>query len=350
MGKTVRYFDSRQMLLLILCVGMVAHAAPTLPEDDAKHASAAPKAEIAKAAGGQVYAVVNGKQVTFQEYRSLLAETARKRFYHGNAPEDQADAVRKEVGDLLIERVLLIEEAEKRGILPDAKAIDKAVAALDARYAKAPEWKKQREQVLPSFKAQVEQQNRLEQLEKQVRNVPPAAEEEVRAYYTQNPGLFTEPESLRMSVILLKVDPSSSKAVWEKAHNNAQAIHGRIRGGADFAEEARLHSKDMTASRGGDLGYIHRGMLPEALHEKIDKFPIGVVSEPIVLLEGVALFRLDERVAPKVRDFAEVRQRATELLRREQQERAWRETISRLRGAASIQILAPLDGEGDKQP
>lgn len=349
MDQIVRYFDWRHTLRLLLCAGMASHVAPLLAEE-AVRASAAPNAEIVRAAGEQVYALVNGKPVTFQEYRALHAETMRKRFYHGNAPEDQADAVRKEVGDLLIERVLLIEEADRRGIQPDAAAIEKAVAALDARYAKAPEWQKQREQVLSGFKAHVGQQNRLEQLEKQVRDVPPAAEEEVRAYYTKNPGLFTEPESLRMSVILLKVEPSAPKAAWEKAHKKAQAIHERIRGGADFAAEARLHSQDMTASRGGDLGYIHRGMLPEALHEKIDKFPIGVVSEPLVLLEGIALFRLDERVVPKVRDFAEVQPRATELLRREQQERAWRDTISRLRGAASIQILAPLDGEGGKQP
>lgn len=346
MDNMARYFDSRRMLLLLLCMEIMVQAAPSLADDVAR-TSVAPKVETAQAASGQVYALINGKPVSVQEYRALLTETMRNRFYHGQAPEGQADAVRKEVGDLLIERVLLIEEAEKRGIQPDAAAIEKTVSALDARYAKSPEWKKQREQALPGFKARVEQQNRLDQLERQARNVPPPAEEEVRAYYNQNTGLFTEPESMRMSVILLKVDPSSPKAAWEKAHKQAQQIHERIRGGADFAEEARLHSNDMTASRGGDLGYIHRGMLPEALHEKIDKFSIGVVSEPIVLLEGIALFRLDERVTPKVREFAEVRQRATELLKREQQERAWRELNSRLRGAATIQILMPLDGEAN---
>jgi parvulin-like peptidyl-prolyl isomerase len=68
------------------------------------------------------------------------------------------------------------------------------------------------------------------------------------------------------------------------------------------------------------------------------------------MLEGFALFRLDERVAPKLHDFSEVKPRAQELLKREQQEQAWKGLASRLRKAANIQILAPITGNDNKQP
>lgn len=345
----LKHITHHYVLTTLLCLGMAVHA-PFAKADNESGSSAAPAAEVAPAPAEQVYAIVNGKPITVDEYRMLLAATMRQRFYHGNAPENQAEAVRKEVSDLLIERALLVEEADRRGIKPDTAMIEQAVADADTRYANMPRWQQQREQLLPGLKKQVAQQSQLDQLEKAVRDIPPPADDEVRAYYKQKPELFTEPEKLRLSVILLKVDPSSPKELWDKALEDVQAIYRRIKDGADFAEEARLHSTDHTAGTGGDLGYVHRGMLPEALEGKIDQLGVGVVSEPITVLEGVSLFRVEERVAPRLREYPEVAPRAQELLRREQQDQAWREAINRLREAANIQILMSITGDGVKQP
>ena len=347
----LKHITHHYLLPPLLCLGMAIHTPSVKADIELPSAvTVTPAVEVAPAPAEQVYAMVNGKPITVNEYKMLLAATMRQRFYHGNAPESQAEAVRKEVSELLIERALLVEEADRRGIKVDTAMIDQAVADADARYANTPRWKLQREQLLPGLKKQVAQQSQLDQLEKAVRNIPPPADEEVRAYYKQKPDLFTEPEKLRLSVILLNVDPSAPKELWDKALEDAQAIYRRIKDGANFAEEARLHSTDHTASSGGDLGYVHRGMLPEALEGKIDKFQVSEVSEPITVLEGVSLFRVEERIAPKLRDFPEVASRAQELLRREQQDQAWRETINRLREAANIQILMPITTDGSKQP
>lgn len=335
--------------VLLVCFGLVAHST-SLKAEVETHATATPATSTATAPREEIYAVVNGKSITVNEYKILLAATMRQRFYHGKAPEDQAEAVRKEVSDLLVERELLIEEADKRGFKPDTSTIEQAVADADARYANAPKWKQQREQLLPGLRKQVAQQSQLDQLEKAVRDVIGPTEDEVLAYYNQKPELFTEPAKLRLSVILLNVDPSSPKESWDKALEDARAIYRRIQGGSDFAEEARLHSTDHTASKGGDLGYVHRGMLPEALEAKIDKFQIGVASEPIVILEGVSIFRLDERIPSKLRAFPEVASRAQELLKRERQDQAWRDTITHLRKVANIKILKPITSDTIRQP
>jgi parvulin-like peptidyl-prolyl isomerase len=202
-------------------------------------------------------------------------------------------------------------------------------------------WKQQREQLLPRVRAQLAKQSLLEQIEKVQREVPPPTSAEVSAYYDQHNELFTEPEKLRLSLILLKVDPSAPSATWDQAREEAQAIYQRIQKGADFSEMARLHSSDESAVKGGDIGYIHRGMLPEVVHEKIDKARLGDVSEPITMLEGVALIRLDERVVPKLRRFPDVEKRARELLTRERQELAKKEALVHLRSVAKIEILVP---------
>lgn len=304
----------------------------------ADEAPAAPAAE-------PVFALVNGKPISIQEFRVRYNALLRQRFFHGEPPENQAVAVRREVANLLIERELLVEEAERRGIKPDASRVEQAAATAEARYSADPEWQKRREELLPLMKDQAARQSLLEQIEKEVRAVPPPAPAEVRAYYEQKPGLFTEPEKLRLSVILLAVDPGASSEDWDKAREMAQAIYLSIKGGADFAEQARQHSSHPSAGDGGDLGYLHGGMLPEKLQEKIDAFQVGDVSEPVTTLEGIAIFRVEDRIVAKLREFSEVEARVRELLQRDQAEQAWKETNGRLRAAAKVEILVPLGDE-----
>jgi hypothetical protein len=55
------------------------------------------------------------------------------------------------------------------------------------------------------------------------------------------------------------------------------------------------------------------------------------VSDPVALLEGVAVFRLEDRKLGQLNPLAAVRQRATDLLKRDQSEHAWADLLARLR-------------------
>ena len=312
--------------------------------------SATAKAEdVAQAPAERIFAKVNDRVITLQEFESLYSATIRQRFYNGKVEAGQPEIIRKEVTDIVVERALLLDDADKRGLKPDAAKIEKEVAGYEARYASSPRWKEQREKLLPGLKEQLARQNLLDQMEQLQGAVPALTGDEVRAYYDQHAELFTEPEKLRLSVILLKVDPSAATPEWDKAREEAQAIYQQIVKGKDFAELARTRSGDASAAKGGDLGYVHRGMLPDGIHDQIDKAQLGVVSEPITTLDGVALFRLDERVVPKLREFKDVEARARELLMRERQAQARKESMQRLRAAAKIEIVAPPVDNG-KQP
>lgn len=293
-----------------------------------------------------IYAMVNNKPITVREYRGLMAEIMRGRYYHGKIPEGKAEALYKEVADMLVDRELLFAEAEKRGIRPDPAKFEKTLADMETRFAAEPAWKENREQWLPQIKANMDRQSMVEQLEKAVRNVPQPSPAEVRAYYAKRPDLFTEPERLRMSIILLKVDPGGAKEEWDLARDEAQKIVDRIKGGADFAEQARLHSQHASAANGGDMGYLHGGMLPGGMEDKLENLQVGVVNEPITTLEGIVVPRVEDRIPPKLHDFPEVEARAQDLLVRELADEAWQKTISLLRAGAKIKIVTPQVASG----
>lgn len=335
--------------LSVLGLSAALSSAPLLAAEvqEAPGPEARPAA-VAAPHGGAIFAVINGREVTSQEYEEAFVSLVRQRFYHGQVPEDELLKARDEVKERLVQRVVLLEEAKRRGIEPDQAWVEQSVADYERRYVTDPRWLESRDKVLPGVRAQLSEKNVVAQLENQVRNLPEPSEADVLAFYTAKPELFTEPEKLRLSAIMLRVDPSSPATTWDATREEANAILARLEAGGDFNEAARLHSSDF-AGTSGDMGYLHRGMLPDTIQAKVDDFVVGKINPPIDVLEGVVILRLEERVAPKKREFAEVATRARELLVRESQEEAWRSLTSRLVGQASVKFMqAPTTDLGKR--
>lgn len=329
----------------LLCLAVPCRAAePPGP------AAPPPPALSVRAAG--TFASVGDTVISGADYQRALAVAMRKKYYHAKPPEDEFAKFQREVGDDVVNRVLLLAEARRRGVLPDAERIKSTVAGYDAQYKASANWQANREKMLAGVVPQLESESLLERLEKIVRQVPEPSEATARAHYEQHKDLFVEPEQVKLSLILLKVDPSSTQAVWNGARAEAQQIHRRLLAGADFAELARLHSGDRSAAQGGSIDYTHRGMLPEAVHGVVDKLAVGGLSEPVHLLEGVVILRLDGRRAAQQRSFEQVRARAADLWQRAEGEARWKKLIATLRQATPIRIdeshYAPLRGPSEK--
>ena len=191
--------------------------------------------------------------------------------------------------------------------------------------------------MLKDLEEKLKDDSLAEELEKQVRAVPLPNEAQLKKFYDSNKDLFTTPEKLRVSLIILKVDPSSPSAIWQQASKEANGILERINKGTDFAEMARIHSADESAQNGGDMGYIHTGMLGESAQKVLDIMEPGEISAPVVLLEGVALFRLDERVKPTLNPLESVRERAIKLYQRNEGDKAWEDLSTKLKAATKIE-------------
>lgn len=74
--------------------------------------------------------------------------------------------------------------------------------------------------------------------------------------------------SAKASHILFKAEDDSD-AAKTKAKAEARKILREIRNGADFAEMARIHGTDATASRGGDLGWFNEGSMVAPFQEAV---------------------------------------------------------------------------------
>jgi parvulin-like peptidyl-prolyl isomerase len=306
-------------------------------------ASATTPAAAALAAHGPIplFATINGYPISVVEFNSAFTAHMRQTYYHGAVPEGGMDKARREVTEQLVNRTLQLQEIARRGLKPDSESIERQVAEYERNYAANPNWQRNRGLMLPGLRDLLGQQDMLKRLESEVRNVPTPTSEEVKAYYGLKPELFTEPEKLRVSAIVLQVDPGAPRAAWDAAIAEAERVARRIRGGADFAEQARLVSNDENAAKGGDLGYLHAGMLPDGLEDRVAKLKTGEVSDPMETLQGIAIFRIADRIPAVLQPFERVADRAAGLLLRERKDEAWQGFLAGLKKGSAIVIHDP---------
>jgi peptidyl-prolyl cis-trans isomerase C len=290
---------------------------------------------IAEGAG---VATIDGEPVSYEEFERMVYSEARQTFYHA-APPDEATflAFRREVADKLVNRKLKLQEARRRGLEPDQEYVGLELAKLEAQYAGTEQWESDSETMLKELRVYFEEDSLLEQIDAALRRVEVPSEAEVRAYYEANIDKFTQPEQVRLSVILLGVPAWADSATWDAARENAAGILMSIREGRDFADAAREFSTDPSAGNGGDMGYLHAGVLDGELAQVVSQLGDGEMADrPVTVLEGVVIVRVEGRRAPQVNALKKVRERATGLWRRDAEQSAYEAAIARLRNASEI--------------
>jgi len=286
------------------------------------------------------FASIDGETISTDEFERFVYTESRRTFYHGS-PLDEQGVIefRREAANDLVDRKLKIREAKRRGLSADKATIDAQLVEYEARYSETERWQTDQEAIVAGLRAWLEDQNLLEQIDVALRAVPEPDDKELRQFYDANLDKFTQPEQLHVSVILIQVPPSSGQDAWDGALAEAEEIAARVVGGSNFAAEAREHSDDITAPQGGDMGFVHAGTLGPDLQSALDMLEPGqVTAEPIRVLEGVVLARLEARRPQAVVPLADIRERALSLYDRETSDKAYEDALATLRGSSEIWI------------
>ena len=283
-------------------------------------------------------AIVNKEAIPADRYFDEFRKGVRETFYHGKVTEKELDNFREKVVKNLVNEVLLLQQAKALGIKPDPEQVAKKIETETEKYRKQKNWEQGKEGIIASVKSRIETENVLDQLERRTRDIAKPSLKAVKNYYETHADKFTAPEKWNVSIIMLKVDPSSPSAVWQESAELADQLVKKIREGENFEELARIHSGDESAVDGGNMGYIHTGMLSKPAQNVLNTMEVGQVSEPVMLLQGVAIFRLNGVQGSRLNKFDIVKDRAEELLVREMADKAWANLVISLREKANIEI------------
>lgn len=296
------------------------------------------KATAKQENASSVFATVGGEDITWMDYDNEYRKEVNSKFYHAKPQESELGSFQRQVGSKLVDDTLLTQEAKRRKLKPDQDFVKQQLDLFEARFKSDPKWPEARTRVLPILTKRFENENLRNKLEEQVRDVPAPDEKQLRDYYAAHPDKFTTPPQPKVSVILLRMDPSSSDTEWQKANEAAQDLEKRLRAGENFAELAKQYSGDASAESGGDMGYLHGGMLPGLPEQIVNSLKPGEISDPVRLLEGIAIFRLDDRIPSKVNSFDEAKTRVSQLLTQELSDQAWSSLLAKLRKITPIKM------------
>ncbi|HLD78224.1 MAG TPA: peptidylprolyl isomerase, partial [archaeon] len=291
-------------------------------------------------------AVVNGKPILLSEYQKEAA-TAMD-YWSKTNPAAMADPanlrkLKESTLEQLIDRELLIQEGAKLKLKVREREIDNAVDEIKARFKKD-----ERGNNLSEAEAEAAFQQQLkgegldwgkfrERLSHQIlarktiddavkaKMVPPS-EGETRAYFakiqayidsksTGAPAGMDEEdgmalrevagqikalssERVRVQRVLIRLSPGASENEKKRAQKTAEAVKKRLDAGEEFALVAKEDSEDPeSAARGGDLGYVLRGVAPPELEKAAFALGVGDTSGPIYTESGYNIIRVTEKRA-----------------------------------------------------
>ncbi len=284
------------------------------------------------------FAQINDLTLSSSEFQAIFEAAVRQKYYHGQVPAAELAEFRQQVADDIITQVLVHSEALRQGLQPDREKINEDIDAFILKNAANPELQTQRDVVVPRLIETLERRDLLAKMETKIKDLPTPEVAEVRQYYLDHSDKFTEPGRLRVSVILLKVPPFVPENTWIEAETMAAEFKHRIEAGEDFAALAKEFSDHPSAMNGGDLGYLHQGVLELKVQEKLEPLAIGELSAPVRVLEGVTLFRMDGVQPPELKTFDDVKNRAAGLLYQEIQDNTWERYVENLRSSANVYV------------
>jgi len=164
------------------------------------------------------------------------------------------------------------------------------------------------------------------QAQRSERRIPPVEEVAMREFFNaERESLGNRPATMTFEQVVISPHPSDS--VRAEARSELLDVRALIDGGDDFAELAGRFSEDPgSAQRGGDLGWVRRGVMVEEFEDAAFQMARGAVSDIVETQFGAHILQVQrirgaERlvrhiliaVEPTAEDVVAARERAMEI-------------------------------------
>ncbi|UCD58742.1 MAG: peptidylprolyl isomerase [Candidatus Hydrogenedentota bacterium] len=287
-------------------------------------------------------AVVNGSVITKADFDREMNRVQRQYSAMGKPISSaQLLEVRKGVLENLVATELLYQESQNEGLEISEAAVDEHLAAVKRQFPDEAAFKdalKRMEISEADIRSEFRRGKAIEQLidEKVVRKIT-LSDEETKSYYDNNPDLFTQPEQLRASHILIKVEPEADKSQKDQARKKLEGIQQKLQEGEDFAALAQEFSQGPSSANGGDLGYFGRGQMVKPFEEAAFALKPGEVSDIVESKFGYHLVKVIDRKPETTIAYEDVKDKLEQYLRQQKIQKEIGLYIEQLEAKAKVE-------------
>jgi len=141
--------------------------------------------------------------------------------------------------------------------------------------------------------------------------------EEIKRYYDLQKDTFKIPKQVRVRDILIKAAPQDTPDQLEAKKKKAEEILEKAKKTKDFASLAKQYSEAENASKGGDLGWVQKGMLGEQIESILFSMKAGELSGVLPGRDGLLILKTEEVKEEKQKPLEEVKDQILQTLKKE---------------------------------
>jgi peptidyl-prolyl cis-trans isomerase C len=251
----------------------------------------------------------------------------------------------------VVEQKLLAQEARRFGIQANELRVAQMMQAVEQQAGGRESLEaslKTRGSSIEAMQAMMTEMDLARSfVEKQILPTITVSDEDVTAFYADNPELFLADEQVHARHIIFEAAQDADAQTVVETRAKAEEARKRALAGEDFAELARELSEGPSAPKGGDLGFFSRAqMAPTFAAASFDLEP-GGISPVVRTTFGFHVIKVVEKRPAGKLPFDEV----SEHLRSNLVQQKTGETVGKLlESLAEKATVTPLMAESPPAP
>src|SRR3984957_4990910 len=275
-----------------------------------------------KSIPADVAATVNNHAITYTELQRTYQQSQLATPGQGSS-EEQTMAQKLELLRSLIDDEIMLQRAEKQGLLAGDADVETKLTELKAPYTREQFEQQLRgsKMTLDDLKSKIRHQLSIQKLiNKEITSHITITDADVTSFYNEKkPGFNLAEPRVHMAQILVtpNPDPNVRNLKNSKAQNDIEAgrkireIQERLQRGEDFAMVAQSYSEDSnSAPNGGGLGFLPDLALEKAnieLRKMVVALAPGAISPIIHTQEGYRIFKIISKESAGQRELNDPR-------------------------------------------
>jgi peptidyl-prolyl cis-trans isomerase C len=292
-----------------------------------------------------VLAHVNGEDIKKEDFDQMIKGMEMQAGQQ--IPPDRRDEVLRNALDQQIVYKLLSQESTTRGLKVEDGEVDAKVKEVRDRFQTQDLYEKAlkaRGMTPDELRKQARADLVVSKLvDAEVGTIAGPSDADAKAYYAKNSAKFNQPESVRASHILIRVDEKADPATRAKAKATIELVLKKAKAGEDFAKLAQEYSQDGSAAQGGDLGYFPRGQMVPAFSDAAFALKPGEISGVVTSQFGYHVIKLIDHKAAGITPYEQLSPdnitKLKQMIEGEKKQQHMDAFIEGLKKKAKIEIL-----------
>ena len=240
---------------------------------------------------------VNGEKVYAAEI-SMIMQNIAAQMGGRDKVQDEQQLVQMAT-QRVVEQTLLAQEARRTNVQPNELRLAEMMQALEnqgggreALESNIGKFGMDYDQ-LREFIREMELSRSL--IEKQFGPTIQVSDEEVKAFYDENPQLFDAEAQVHARHIIFNATLEADAQAVAEARSKAEEARRRALAGEDFAALARELSEGPAAPNGGDLGFFTKGQTAPAFSAAAFAIEPGGISPVVRTPFGLHVIKVEEK-------------------------------------------------------